>query len=1127
MLCTACGFENPCGGKFCGECGAPLRLKCTSCGSENAAGFKFCGECGKRLLEPGKPAAPPDPRSYTPKHLAEKILRSRSALQGERKQVTVLFTDVKGSMDLAESIGAEEWHRIMNRVFKISTDGIHRFEGTVNQYTGDGIMALFGAPIAHEDHAKRACYAALSLQDDLRRYAKELRAEKGIDFALRMGLHSGEVVVGKIGDDLRMDYTALGHTASLGARMEQIAEPGTTYLSEHTAKLVEGMFALKSVERMAVKGVKQPLKVYQLIGVGPLRTKLEMSRARGFSRFVGRDREMGVLQSAFDKALEGRGQIVGIVGEAGVGKSRLCLEFVERCRAKGVSVNEGHCLSHGRAIPYLPVLEVWRSYFGITEGDSGAEARRRIAATLEHLGEDFIDVLPLVFEFLGVADPEQLAPPMEPERKQRQMVQFVRRVVRLQSARAPFVVVIDDLHWIDRASDQVVEQFADAIEDARAMFLVNFRPEYEAPWIKRSHYEQLPLLPLGAEGIEAMLEDLLGSDSSVQELKSRIRERTGGNPFFMEEIVQSLTESGALEGERGSLRMARALNAVSIPPTVEVILAARIDRLPDREKELLQTASVIGRKFPEAVLKNVAGVTENEFVASLAVLGRGEFVRQESLYPEVEWTFKHPLTQEAAYRSQLSERRKKIHAAVAQAIYDSYPDKLGERASELAHHWEQAGEPLEAARWHQRAARWGWRSHVMEAVQHLRKVRELAQRAPDSPEAAELNLRACLSLLGHAGASGLAEEEARVLYSTGKALATRKGDLRAVARLSSAYSSFLARCGLPEESLRYGEEAVALAECLEDPLLKLASSAGLLHASLLSGRLQRGLSIAEEGLEVAEEQHEPMQRPGNVSSFRALMCFWKGTFLSYLGRPREAESWLSRAIALAQETGDLSMLAFAHSEAASVYGWSLGDIGAMLTHARQGVQAAERLEAPALLALVYNRLGHALRFSGVYGEALAAFERALAVRGGFEYGPFILTGIAWTHLSLGNAETALSTAREAANLTRRWPSKLAEFFTQLCVADILLSTRGVAAREEVEAALQRAAETAAEMGAKAFEPDVLIQRARLSRLLGEEDRHRGQFSEAHRLLTNMGATARAARLKRELSLSPGRTMMTG
>ena len=427
----------------------------------------------------------------------------------------MLFADVKGSMELSETIDPEEWHGIMDRFFQILTDGVHRFEGTVNQYTGDGIMALFGAPIAHEDHAARACYAALSLQDELRRYANELRLAKAISFSVRMGLNSGEVVVGKIGDDLRMDYTALGHTASLGARMEQIAEPGKAYLSEHTAKLVEGLVALQDLGKLAIKGLKEPLRVYELRGIGRLKTHLEVSRARGFSKFVGRSSEMAVLESALERALQGSGQVVGIVADPGVGKSRLCFEFVERCRARGIFVNEGHCLAHGKTIPYLPILELWRSYFGIAERDSNEEARRKIAGTLLLLDPGLHESLPLVFEFLGVTDPERPAPRMDPEARERRLFALLRDVIQLQTERQPLILLIDDLHWIDRASDGWVAQLAELTNGRRFLLLLNFRPEYDASWMKRSWYQQLPLLPLGREAVEELLAGLLGHDPSL------------------------------------------------------------------------------------------------------------------------------------------------------------------------------------------------------------------------------------------------------------------------------------------------------------------------------------------------------------------------------------------------------------------------------------------------------------------------------------------------------------------------------------------------------------------------------------------------------------------------------------
>src|SRR5215831_800764 len=494
MRCPGCAAENPEHAKFCLECGAQLGHRCAACGAELPGRAKFCLECGKPIGT-GSPPRTPDPRNYTPKHLAEKILTSRSALEGERKQVTVLFADVKGSMDLAEQVDPEEWHKVMDRFFAILSNGVHRFEGTINQFTGDGIMALFGAPIAHEDHAGRACFAALHLQHELRRYADEIRLKHGFGFSVRMGINSGEVVVGKIGDDLRMDYTAQGQTVGLAARMEQMADPGKALLTGRTAKLVSGYFQLRDLGETRVKGLNELLHVHELEGVGRVRTRFDVSRARGFTKFVGRQREMATLDAALEQAIAGNAQVVGVVAEPGTGKSRLCYEFAERCRARGIVVYEAHGLSHTKPVPFHPILELLRSVFRITEQDGNEATREKIAGRMLLLDETLADGLPLMFDFLGVPDPERPSPPLGPEARQRQLLDLIRRLSRARSAREPAVLLFEDLHWFDRASEEFIEKLAVEITPGnRTLMLLNFRPEYQAAWMRRSYYQQLPLL---------------------------------------------------------------------------------------------------------------------------------------------------------------------------------------------------------------------------------------------------------------------------------------------------------------------------------------------------------------------------------------------------------------------------------------------------------------------------------------------------------------------------------------------------------------------------------------------------------------------------------------------------------
>ncbi|MEN8159127.1 MAG: adenylate/guanylate cyclase domain-containing protein, partial [Myxococcota bacterium] len=750
------------------------------------------------------------PVNYTPKHLADKILNQRSALEGERKQVTVLFADVKGSMELAEQLGAEAWHDVLDRFFEILSEGVHRFEGTVNQYTGDGIMALFGAPIAHEDHAQRACFAALALRDQLRNFAHQLKRSHGVDFATRIGLNSGEVIVGKIGDDLRMDYTAQGHTVGLAQRMEALASGGSIYLSEHTADFAGGYFALEDLGEFAVKGSAEPVRVFELEGVGTARTRFDLSRARGLVRFVGRDTEMQMLETALERTRQGEGGVLGVVADAGTGKSRLCFEFAERCRAAGIRVHEGHCVAHGKNVPLLPVLEVIRNYFGIEEGDDDRTAREKIAGRLLLLDDTYRDVLPILFDFLGVPDPERPAPPLPPEARQRRLFAVLRRLTLGGGATGEEagVVLFEDLHWIDAASEVWLEEWANATPGSRTLLLLNFRPEYRAEWMGRAHYQQLALTPLSAEAIQELLVDLIGGHESTLGLAKRIHAHTGGNPFFAEEVVQTLIESGQLEGTRGAYRLATPVERLEVPKTVQALLAARIDRLAEREKRVLQAASVIGKDFAEPLLAAVAELPERELADALATLRSAEFVHEVSLYPIAEYTFKHPLTQDVALGSLLGERRRALHAAVAKTIEASQPD-LDEHAALLAHHWEQAGEDVVAARWHLRASLWMGPRDVRESERHARDVLALLREREGETGAAALLAQAAASLMNLGWRIGLDGEEAERLLEDGRRRAQAADDLECEARLVGSYAAVICVACRIAEALMIGDQDFA------------------------------------------------------------------------------------------------------------------------------------------------------------------------------------------------------------------------------------------------------------------------------------------------------------------------------
>src|SRR5262245_23927781 len=810
LCCPSCGHGNRSDRCFCTECGSQLSRTCGTCGRAVESSEKFCGSCGA-ALRGASALAERAPATYTPLHLAEKILGSRAALEGERKQVTVLFADVKGSMDLAEGLDLEEWHRVMDRFFTILAAGVHRFEGTVNQFTGDGIMALFGAPIAHEDHAQRACWAALHLQESLRAYADELRRTRGLNFSVRMGLNSGDVVVGQIGDDLRMDYTAQGHTVGLAQRTEQLAEAGRIYLTEHTAALVGGYFRLRDLGTFTLKGVRHPVHIHELEGAGASRTRFDVARARGFSRFVGRADEMAAVEAAMAPAFEGRGRVIGVVGEPGVGKSRLCHEVTERARARGVPVHIAHCVAHGKMIPFLPVLELMRDFFGVSEQDGDEAARRKIAGTLLLLDQALTDDLPLVFDFLGVADPADPPLRMDPEARQRRLFALMKRGAQARSRREPELLLLEDLHWIDGGSAPFVETLVDAVAGTRTLLLVTFRPEYHAGWMQNLHYLQLPLLPLGPEASSELLRELLGSDPSLAGLTERIAERTAGNPFFAEEIVQALADAGSLDGSKGAYRLRAPVETLVLPASVQVVLGARIDRLPEREKHVLQTAAVIGKEFGEPVLRRVEGLPEAELAAALRALSQAELVYETALYPEAEYTFKHPLTQEVAYGSQLGERRKRVHAAVARAIEATSAEKLDEQAALLAHHWERAGEALVAANWLARAAEWAGARDREAMNRHWARVRALLVDVPESAETRALGVVARSRMIHNVILLGDAGMDTAVLFAEGMALAARlEGPAPRVIMLSEYGAAQADAAGQMHEGLAHLSEGAVL-----------------------------------------------------------------------------------------------------------------------------------------------------------------------------------------------------------------------------------------------------------------------------------------------------------------------------
>ena len=1062
MRCSKCRAENLDDARFCEACGTPLEAPCPSCGTRNRPAARFCRKCRAPLGESVDSASP---ASYTPRHLASKILTSRSAVEGERKQVTVLFADVRGSLELAEQVDPEEWHSIMERFFAILTQHVHRFEGTINQYTGDGIMALFGAPIAHEDHAQRACFAALSMRDDLRLYADELRMRRGFNFSVRMGMNSGEVVVGKIGDDLRMDYTAQGHAVGLAARMEQLAQPGTVLLTANTGRLVAGYFALRDLGVSSVKGVSDPLHVFELEGLGSLATRFDLSRARGLSRFVGRGRETGLLEAALARTLAGEGRIVGIVAEAGSGKSRLCHEFAQRCRSRGIEVLTASAVPQGQSAPFQPVLQILRGLCGVGERDGAEQARTKVAGALLLRDEKFRDDLPFLFEFLGIAESTQPRPRMEPELVQRRLFGVIRKLIGTRQQAGPAVLVFEDLQWMDGASSAALKDLVEAVPATRTLLLVNFRPEYQAAWMQSANYQRVALEPLSHEAVTALLAELLGPDPSLTELAARIQTRAGGNPFFVEEIVQTLIESGSLEGARGAHRAARAVTDALLPPTVQAALSARIDRLSELEKDVLQAAAVIGTDFAESLLQRVAERPEIDVAGALGALVDAGFMVEILSGAEPAFEFKHPLTQEVAYRSQLGERRTRLHARAARAIEALSADRLDEQAAILAEHWERAGDALVAARWHQRAAAWVSLRDRGEMLRHWQRVRALLDSVPRTGDTLRTRVDARVQILHNSLFLNRVGGDSEVVFREGMELASELGDPILPVWLLAEYGMAQLQVGALDKANTLVRDALRRAGAALDPVLDLAIHVALVWVLLQSGKLHEAVQASDEAERLSGGDPDVGAPLLRFSPWGSILCL-RAAALAFLGRTEEATAAIDRAVAIGERRGDVEVLAWAHSWGVQV-SWISGDFARAALHGERAIEVAEIAGSVGIRAACFVARARALLLNERPAEAAEALARARALFGLADTDtviePTYTSAVARAALALGDLERARTVAEEAVRRAGESPS--IEVDARLTRAQVLASI-DPHARDQVDADLARASELVESMHAR-------------------------------------------------------------
>jgi class 3 adenylate cyclase/tetratricopeptide (TPR) repeat protein len=1097
MRCTSCGSENPDSKQFCGDCGTPFGNRCPKCSAENPAGKKFCGDCGTALANK---AAIVIATTHTVKTPAPEIrmrseqLDASATADGERKTVTALFADIKGSTELIRDLDPEEARAIVDPVLRLMMEAAHRYGGYIAQSTGDGIFALFGAPLAHEDHPQRALHAALTMQQAIREHAASMAAQGRPAIAARVGVNSGEVVVRTLETGEHSEYTPIGLTAHLAARLQTVAPPGSVAVSRTMQRLCEGYFTFRGLGPTAVKGIGEPVEVYEVTGVGPLRTHFELSARRGLTRFVGREHELTELKRALELARSGHGQIVAVVAEAGTGKSRLVYEF-KATLPSDCKVLEAYSVSHDKASAFLPMLELLDRFCGVEGTDEAAARREKIRARLAALDAALTDTLPYLFALLGITDgPDPLAQ-MDPRVKQRRTLEAIKRIIVRDSINQPLVVIFEDLHWIDGETQGVLNLLVDSISQAHVLLLVNYRPEYHHEWGGKSYYFQLRLDPLVRENASEMLDSLLGRSAELLPLKRMVIDKTQGNPFFIEEMVQALFEQGVLT-RNGDVNVTQSVSMIRIPPTVQGVLASRIDRLPASEKDLLQTLAVLGKGFPLTLIKQVVTVAEDELSRMLADLGTNEFIYEQPAVANTEYVFKHALTQEVAYNSLLVERRKRLHLEAAATLEAFYRDRLSDHYSELIHHNVRGGDNPQAVRYLRFAAKQAfWRGMYEQALVYCEDALGLLGSLKEGRERTEHEIEIQKTLGGTlAVTKGFECKEAGAAFTRTAELSRETGNHRALMAVLSGMRIYHFGRNELHRGCEVAQEHLAEARGVGDKFNEAAALAGL--GELLT--YQGEFVAARENIETATALCESLvasARGGKTdwfSNIREYCAHIAPEPLWFLGFPDRARRRGEEALILAQDAGVAGLMTFPYA---------LSHMAAMLAACREPAAVRQRVERLMAITNQYALHPTFLQYAN-YLRALALieegqFREAIEIlRDDHPFSIFPLpTALAAAYAGAGQVENALEAANRALTTQYRSEYRHYEAEAHRTKGDVLL-LQTEWHREEVEQCYSTAIEVARRQNAKSLELRATMS---LARLLAKQ----GKRAEARTMLTEI------------------------
>ena len=1117
MKCLKCQTENEEPRRFCRKCGTKLSIICLSCGFENLSGDIFCGGCGQNLKDPLEPSPKElsfeekidKVQRYLPKGLTEKILSQRDKIEGERKQVTVMFCDMEGFTPLSEKLGPEEAYNVIDQVYEILIHKVHDYEGTVNEMTGDGIMALFGAPIALEDAPQRAIRSALAIHREMARFSDRMKEkEEGIlRLKMRVGIHTGPVVVGTLGNNLRVEFKAVGETVNLASRMEGLAEPGVTYVTEDTFRLSEGFFRFEALGQKQVKGKEKPINVYRVIAPSSMRTRFDVSAERGLTLFAGRERELELLVDGFERSKAGRGQAFSITAEAGVGKSRLLYEFRKTVAREDVTFLEGRCLSYSRGVAYHPVIDILKANFDVHDGDGDFEIREKVKRGLKMLGTDEASTLPYLLELLAVKDSGIDKIPMSPEERKNRIVEALKRIVLKGSEIRPLIMAYEDLHWIDKSSEDQLKHLLESIPGARVLLIFTYRPEFVHTWGAKSYHNQVNLNRLSNRDSLMMVSHLLGTEELDKDLEKFILEKTEGIPFFIEELIRSLKDLKIITREDSRYRITKDIKKVVIPATVQDVIMARVDSLPEGTKGLLQTISAVGRESGYNIIKRLTDLAEQELLSHLSVLKDSELLYERGIYPQSTYVFKHALTQEVAYNSLLLKRRKEIHAQIGEVIEALYPDRPEEYYELLAYHYGRSASTDKAVQYLDLANQ---KSIKLNAMEEAKTYFEEAMALLDTLPETEENRHRRISLLvsqGEAFMLLLKIPEYYDLLTRCEPMARGLGN----PELLGAFFGRLGHChfifGHYDQAIETLTKAVELCQGAGN-----AEDAGHAYTYLSWSHSDRG--DYHEVLALKEDFLQTMEQSFNLHSYTWVLSA-ASRACSYLGRWDEAVEEGKKALIVAEEFADNRPISFVAWNMSIAYNWK-GESDMAIKYGELAVQKAQtradKAWAQRSLGWAWCRAGETTRGIELLTTVLPIFRAGRFITNEINLSCFLGEGY-WL---AGQDDKARQTLEKGLEIAERYGTRYYVGFTRRLLGEIALKTNPTQAALHFEKSIVIFREIKAENElALAY-----ASYGRFYRQQGETEQAREYLTRALEVFERLGTLIEPDKVRKELTGLP-------